>query len=520
MVVKGEIRRGLYFDSVTLMMVARDLNAEPGILDAAVVMGTRENRAILKSAGLWLEAFEGAGDLDLVVTVRAGDSVAASAALRAGARRLAESKAGRGGRGAPEEQRPMSLAGAIRVLSGANLALISVAGRYAAALARQALESGLHVMLFSDNVPLEREIELKQLARSKGLLVMGPDCGSAILNGVPLAFANVVARGDIGIVAAAGTGLQEISSIVSNSGAGISQAIGTGGRDVKQQVGGIMFLESLAALRDDPATRIIVLVSKPPHESVLRRIGEAVRAIEKPVIAAFLGSDAEAVAAHGMLPAATLEEAALMAAALSAGREMDAARATLRQRECEIRRQAVECAAQSAPGRKWVRGLFCGGTLSTEAQIVFRDVGVKGVCSNVPLAPYEELEDPWQSRSHALVDLGDDVFTVGRPHPMIDYALRNRRIAVEAENAGTALILLDVVLGYGSNADPAGELAPVISAASRTVPVVCSVTGTRQDPQDRQTVEAVLTAAGARVFPSNAAASQFAAHMAHALEGR
>ena len=259
MTIASQIKKGAYFDSVTLMRVGKELAALPGVADAAVVMGTKSNQAILAASGLLSSQFKHAGDTDLLIAIKARTDKAAQGALAAVDALL--SKATRKS-STSSEVRPVSLDGALKVLPGANLALISVAGRYAGELARRALESGLHVMLFSDNVALEQEIELKQFARKRGLLVMGPDCGTAIINGVPLAFANAVNRGSIGIVAAAGTGLQEVSCIISNEGAGISQAIGTGGRDVKQEVGGIMFIEGLKALAQDEQTRVILLVSK------------------------------------------------------------------------------------------------------------------------------------------------------------------------------------------------------------------------------------------------------------------
>jgi succinyl-CoA synthetase alpha subunit len=500
MVVKGDIKTGLYFDSVTLMIVGRDITTAAGVLDAAVVMGTKENQAILKSAGLWLRQFDAASGTDLLLAVKAGSAEAATRALRAAGEHL---NTVRDRSGATDEWRPLSLEGALQILPGANVALISVAGRYAGHQAMQALKAGLHVMLFSDNVPLTREIELKTLARSKGLLLMGPDCGTAIINGIPLAFANAVNRGDIGIVAAAGTGLQEVSSLISNQGAGISQAIGTGGRDVKKEVGGIMFLEGLKALIQDPATRVIVLISKPPHESVLRSIGKVLKGVRKPVIAVFLGADENTVRRCGATPAATLEEAALLACGA----------------DPQVR-AGPPGPAGSGHGPQYIRGLFSGGTFCTEAQVIFRDLGIRHVHSNVPLSPFTALRDVWKSRQHTLIDLGEDVFTVGRPHPMIDYSLRNRRILEEARHPETALILLDVVLGYGANMDPVGELAPVIRDAQAKRPIVfaCSVTGTPRDPQNRTKVVEGLEAAGARVFPSNAAASKFAAHVARSLE--
>jgi succinyl-CoA synthetase alpha subunit len=498
MVVKGAIKTGVYFDSVTLMIVGRDITAATGVLDAAVVMGTRENQAILKSAGLWLRQFDAAADTDLLLAVKAASAEAAAGALRAAGEQL---KAVRDRTDAAEEWRPLSLEGALQILPGANVALISVAGRYAGEQAMQALKAGLNVMLFSDNVPLGREIELKKFARAKGLLLMGPDCGTAIINGVPLAFANAVNRGDIGIVAAAGTGLQEVSSLISDQGAGISQAIGTGGRDVKKEVGGIMFLEGLKALIQDTATSTIVLISKPPHESVLKKIGKALKGVRKPVIAVFLGADEKTVRRYGMAPAATLEEAALVA--------------------CGARPRPANGQVADLPHLgKYIRGLFSGGTFCTEAQVIFRDLGIRHVYSNVPLPPFVTLRNVWKSRQHTLIDLGEDVFTVGRPHPMIDYSLRNRRILEEAQHPETALILLDVVLGYGANMDPVGELAPVIREARVKRPIVfaCSVTGTPRDPQNRTKVVEGLESAGARVFPSNAAASKFAAQVARSLE--
>jgi succinyl-CoA synthetase alpha subunit len=517
MTVQGEIRTGLYFDSVTLMIVGRDLLALEDVADAAAVMATRENKAILRSAGLWIDPFETAGDTDLILAVEAETAEAAAAALEAAASRLQQARMHRE---AGEQQLPASVESAVRALPGANLALISIAGRYAAEQARQALDAGLHVMLFSDNVSLVSEIALKNLARQRGLLMMGPDCGTAILNGVPLAFANAVNRGDIGIVAAAGTGLQEVSTILSNEGAGVSQAIGTGGRDVKREVGGIMFLEALEALRDDPETRVIVLISKPPDETVLRRIGEAAAAIGKPVIAAFLGADEALLRQFGITPAATLEEAALVAAALSKCHHPEAARKFLETRQREIRDAAAREAARFSGPQKYIRGLFSGGTFCAEAQLIFRRHALGDVYSNVPLAPFAPLADVWKSQAHTLIDLGDDAFTVGRPHPMIDYSLRNRRILEEAADPQTAVILLDVVLGYGANPDPAGELVPVIAAAPKRVAFVCSITGTPQDPQDSRRVESALAAAGVRVFPSNAAAAEFAAQIAVALGGR
>ena len=499
MIVLGQIKRGAYFDSVTLMRVGKELSSMAGVVDAAVVMGTRSNKDILHSSGLLTNQFEKATDTDLVVAVKAENEKAAAEAIAKvdGLLKGATKKSAATG-----DTLPTSLDGALKVVPGANVAIISVAGRYAGDLAMQALEQGLHVMLFSDNVALEKEIELKKFAAKKGLLVMGPDCGTAIINGVPLAFANVVCRGSIGIVAAAGTGLQEVSTIISNEGAGISQAIGTGGRDVKKDVGGIMFIEALKALAADKETSVILLVSKPPHKDVLSRITNVIKTIRKPVVQMFIGSNAK----NGP---ATLEQAAHMAVALAKEADPAVALKKLATRDEAISKHARTLAAKRGKKQKYVRGLFSGGTFCAEAQIIF-DGMLKDVYSNAPTGKSKELTDSLKSQKNTVIDLGEDEFTVGRPHPMIDFSLRNKRILAEAADPETAVILLDVVLGYGSNMDPASEISGTIREASRKVSVVCSITGTNGDPQNRSKVEAALKKAGAIVMPSNAAACKLA----------
>lgn len=508
MVLVGEIRKGAYFDSVTLMTVGKEVSATEGVVDAAVVMGTRENKAILDASGLLTPEFAEARDTDLLIGIKADNDAAAQTAL-AGVEELLKNARNKGD--SDEAFKPKSLEGALEILPEANMAMISVAGRYAGNEAMKALEKGLHVMLFSDNVSVETEVELKKFARDKGLLVMGPDCGTAIINGIPLAFANVVNRGDIGCVAAAGTGLQEVTTLISNAGGGISQAIGTGGRDVKKDVGGIMLIEGIKALAEDDDTKVILLVSKPPHADVLAKVNKLVEGIGKPVVSILLGAEPTS---PNM--AATLEEAALKAVALSKGESLESVTAQLDAREADLEKQAEDLSAKRKNGQKFVRALFSGGTFCSEAQLLFRG-HLSPVYSNAPAGDAQPLADSLKSQAHTVVDLGEDEFTVGRPHPMIDFSLRNKRIEQEANDPETAVILLDVVLGYGSNLDPAGELRDVVKDATGKVSVVCSITGTDRDPQNRSAVEAVLKEAGAIVMPSNAAASKLAAYIAERL---
>jgi succinyl-CoA synthetase alpha subunit len=503
MVIKGMVKKGEYFDSVSLMIAANKINQMQGVIDSAVVMGTRENKSILKNAGFLIDAFQEAEDTDLLIAVKAETEAIANIVL---ANIDEELKQIRKRSDTSQDFVPRSLEGAIDTMPDANLSLISVAGKYAADEAKKALGKGLHVMLFSDNVPIEKEIELKQYALENDLLMMGPDCGTAIINGVPLAFANVVKRGNIGIVAASGTGLQEVTTLISNSGGGISQAIGTGGRDVKKEVGGMMFVSALKALAEDEHTNAILLVSKPPHPEVLQKIGNEVKKIKKPAAAVFLGVNPDQVKAYGITPASDLEEGARVILELSGIQPTfpDA---------MEIEKVAKQIKGRLNKGQKYLRALFTGGTFCSETQTILADV--PDMFSNTPTANSSLLKDVWKSEKHTIIDLGEDTFTVGKPHPMIDFSTRNKRIIQEAGDKETAVILLDLVLGYGANKNPLPEIIPVIKEAKqlakangRELPIVCSVTGTDEDPQNRRHVVKAMKDAGVIVCQSNAEASK------------
>ena len=498
--IAGRIKQGFYFDSVTLMRTGREASGLPGVLEASVVMATEANKSILDMSGLLLPEFKKCGDQDLLIVVKAKDAKAANEALAKAEEMLTRKKKPAAG-GAAAAPAPRDIASAAATLPGANLAMISIAGRYAVREARKALEQGLHVMLFSDNVSIEDEVALKQAAHKKGLIVMGPDCGTSIINGVPLAFANVVPKGPIGIVGASGTGTQEVTCIVANEGSGISQAIGTGGRDVKDAVGGIAFLDAMQALVDDPATKVLVLVSKPPQPGVLKKVYALIRKIKKPVVAMFIG--------EGGTPS-TLEQAALLAVAHANGQDPVKALARLTRRDEILQSEARSIVAKRRkPQGRYLRGLFSGGTFCAEAQVVL-DGLVRHLYSNAPLGDSQKLKSAWKPEKNSVIDLGEDEFTVGRAHPMIDYTLRNKMILDEAANPDTAVILLDVVLGYGANLDPAAELVPVIKQAAKKVFVVAGVTGTVGDPQGRAKVVEALRAAGAHVQLTNAAACKLA----------
>ena len=369
-------------------------------------------------------------------------------------------------------------------------------------------------MLFSDNVSGDDEVVLKRYARSRGLLVMGPDCGTAIVSGIPLGFANVVRRGAIGLVAASGTGLQQVTCLVDRLGAGVSQAIGVGGHDLSRDVGGITMLQGIEALAADPVTRVIVLISKPPASDVATRVLEQARSAGKPVVVCFLGVDPKTVESGNLKGAGTLEDAAYLAAALAGSEPSE--------------REPLNGLAEGlkfTPTQKYIRGLYSGGTFCFEASLLLSEV-LSPVYSNTPVGGALRLDDVWRSEAHTLLDLGDDVFTRGRPHPMIDHRLRNERIAKEAEDAEAAVILLDVVLGYGSHMDPASEIVPAIegarkraATAGRELAFVGFACGTDRDSQSLSAQEAALRHAGMILARSSSEAVRVAARLVKTVNG-
>lgn len=491
--VVNRIRRTFYMDSVALMRISRTVSSLVGIQTAALMIGSTTNKKLMRDAGLLNGDSDSAGANDLIIAVRANNETAANDALK-DAEKLLDAPATSGS--GTKEWNPKTLATALQQLPGANLALISVPGEFAAAETRRALNNGLHVMMFSDNVSIEDEVALKQEARHRGLLMMGPDCGTAIIGGVPLAFANVVPRGKIGIVAASGTGLQEISTLLARNGEGISQAIGVGGRDLKEAVGGITTLAAIDALDHDPSTSQIVLISKPPAASIAKLVLDRVAKSKKKFSICFIGVDDMQVPANASLSAdlrSTAEDAL-------SGKKIAWTGSAL---------SAADLAGQVGPGRNKVQGLFSGGTLCAEAQVFFRRAGVP-VVSNVPI-PGVKKPAAEADGTHVLLDLGDDEYTVGRPHPMIDPTLRNQMLGAALNDGKTAVILLDVVIGYGANADPAGELiAQLPPVKDRKAVVIASVCGTEDDPQGYSRQAQLLIDAGAIVAPSNAHAAELA----------
>jgi FdrA protein len=482
------VKPNTYQDSLRLMQLSNALQSVVGVHRVSLMMGTPANKEILRGAGLVSAGLDVAKPSDLIIAADVADAVVGDA-LVGKVDELLSRQASAVGRSALRSAR--SLERAVGILGGADLALVSIPGEYVASEVERLLDRDMHVFIFSDNVSIEAEVALKRKARERGLLVMGPDCGTGYLRHLPLAFANAVHDGSIGLVGASGTGLQEVMVQIDRLGGGVSQAIGVGGRDLSAEVGGVTCLQALQALDADEATRVVVLVSKTPDAQVRDEVVGLARRLSKPVVAYLPGGSHEVATDGSIHGAQTLEDAARIAVELAGTRAS---------RPVTLR-----------PEQRWIKALYAGGTLASEAAMLLA----------APLGVTERTEAGAgyliRSRGHEVVDLGDDAYTRGRPHPMIDPSLRAERIAAVFEDPENAVLLVDVILGYGSSADPAGPLASAIAdglaklrSQGRDLAVVASLCGTDEDPQSLSSQRRVLEQAGVTVFPSNAPAVRHA----------
>jgi succinyl-CoA synthetase alpha subunit len=536
MIERVVVHKNRYQDSARLMRLSGELGAMEGIADAQVLMGTQMNQALLQEAGFTDPALEDVTPMDLLVALR-GASEQALEAATAELSRLLQAQPTLGAGAGGSAVRASSLEDALSANPEINLVSIAVPGAYAAYVARKALHTGRHVFLFSDNVPLADEVALKTRAAEDGLLLMGPDCGTAIIAGVGLGFANRVRRGAVGLVGASGTGIQEITSRVHQLGHGVSHAIGTGSRDLHAEVDGRMTHLGVRLLAQDPDTEVIVVVAKQPDSGVADRLHRRLTEIEKPVVVRYLGQAAGPAAGQtngqangqaagqasgqtrdGVLYAVNLEEASREAVArLADSRASSGSRAGWSD-EIEAARRTLLGDAGRVTGR--LVGLFGGGSLASEAALALRSAGLEVLIPEQPLPTHA----PPGGSAHLVVDVGDDFYTVGRPHPMVDQTTRCDLIRSVGRDPGVGLLLLDLVLGDGAHPDPAPEIRDALETAQKSrgaapLLVVASVTGTDHDPQGRARQQQILASGGIAVQPSATHAAQLAAALMRGEQG-
>jgi FdrA protein len=501
MTVAVKIFPDTYVDSVVQLRGMRAMRETEGVEWASAAMATPANVETSCAEGVDPAEVEGVGSNDFFIVARAIDEAAASKALAAG--EAAVLSTGAVADGDQRTEAPRSLRDALRAQPASTVAVVSVPGDYAALAAYQALSADLHVLLFSDNVPVDQEVALKDYALSRGRLVMGPGAGTALLGTTGLGFANAVRPGRVGIVAAAGTGAQEAMALLDRWGAGVGPVIGVGGRDLSSEVGGRMATAAIAALREHAATDVILLVSKPPAPDVAAEVLAA--AGDTPLVGALIGLDPEFRAPVGVVLADTLEGGVTATLGVLGMPAPDPTRTMGPSVETARRRMS--------PGRSRIRGLFSGGTLCYESLVLLgRTVGE--VRSNTPINPAWDLPAP--AGSHQCLDLGEEEYTRGRPHPMIDPEARIELLRDHGADPAVAAIIVDVVLGYGAHPDPAGVLAPECEAvmAAGGPQIIAYVLGTDQDPQHYSAQRERLVQAGCIVTETAARSSLVAAAIA------
>ncbi|MFA5623530.1 MAG: acyl-CoA synthetase FdrA [Bradymonadales bacterium] len=511
MILRSTVIENRYFDSVFLMSLAAELKKMGGVLDASALMGTDSNKDLLKDSGLLDDIAKSAAPNDLILSVKIeNESQYPSIKERidkflAGEDDAAPKK--RSGRG---EQVAHTIEEGLDILEDANLLHISIPGPFVYNEALRAIDKGLNLFIFSDNVSIEEERIIKEEAKKRDLLVMGPDCGTAIINGVGLGFANVVPRGPLAVIGASGTGIQEITCLAAQRGIGIAQAIGLGGRDLRKEIGAISMLQALDMIETQSEVKVICLVSKPAHPDSMAKIMARAERMNLPIIACFLGASTEIAHPKNVHIATRLDEAVDMVEAVLRGETPKRSDKAIISETCLAKLQ--ERKAKLPATRKNIKGLFSGGTLCDEALYMAKSLKLEKIQSNLvadsdPMAIINDGQN-----ANLFLDMGDDKFTRGRPHPMIEFGYRMERVRAEAARAETAVILLDLVIGYGSHKDPLAALLPVIEEFNKdSDPVfVLSITGTAQDPQNLEQIKTQVKAAGAWIAKSNAQAAAMA----------
>ncbi len=501
------VKENYYRDSLQLMKISGEVKGLDGVLEAAVLMATSTNKEILSRLGFIDPQIDKSTDDDMLVAIRASDEESASRAMKAVEEMLIR------GTGPSEFERAPDIDSALDMLPDANLALISVPGDHVREIAMRLLDRGVHLHVFSDHVSIEDEVAMKRYAAERGLLVLGPGAGTSIINGKAIAFANVVDKGPVGIVAAAGTGLQETSSLLDLIGIGTAYGLGVGGNDPKEQVGGIMTIESIKVLEGQPDVEVIALVSKPPSPTVQDEILNYVfeRTRKKYAVAFIGGKDVRISSVHidRVKQARTLHSEVLLLAKMLGDDHYERA---LRELNVDVEGIVERELSRLEKNQRYLRGLYTGGTLAYEAQVMLGDY-MDDLYSNAPIRSTRPLVDPFKSERNTIVDLGEEEFTKGRAHPMIDPMVRRLRITDEADDPDVAVLLLDFVLGYGSHDDPVGALIEDIKEARRRaeeggryLSVISHIVGTRKDPQSYEGSLEKLRSAGIIHMPTNALA--------------
>lgn len=511
-----QVRQNFYRDSLQLLKISDKIKRQSGIHEAAVVMGTRTNKQILSKLGFPQDKIKQAKESDSIIAIKAQDKKSLDSVLTRldnlleGTDRIIS--------GTEKTGQTLDLNSALISMHDANLALISVPGEYVKDLSLRLIDANIHQQIFSDHVPISDELVIKKHASDNGILILGPGSGTSIINGKGVGFSNIIRNGPVGIVAAAGTGLQEVSTLLDRSEIGVKHGLGVGGNDPKDEIGGIMIIESIKALEACKDIRIIDIVSKPPSSQVKEKITEYILSKgKKNYVLTFIGTAKMTnyhVKARKVMEVNTLTSSVLAVAKQSGA---DNFRKTIQEiyiPSMTLRKRLEKEWLKLHKSQKYLRALLTGGTFTYEAQVILNGIPLRDIYSNVPIVGSRVLPNTSKSYMNSVIDLGEEEFTEGRAHPMIDPTIRKLRLLDESMDSKVAVIMLDFVLGYGSNSDPVGAIINEIrntktnaERQGRYLSIVAYVCGTKRDPQNYESSMQLLKRSGVIVMPTNAFAT-------------
>ena len=477
---KYHVIEGRYIDSVLLMQISREIEKMQGVSKASCMVATAENISFLEMAGFHPPS--GVSGNSVIIAVEAESSKKCEDAIN-NAINLIDT-------GMVQHKTSYTLDDLPDLISTDDfpVVFISTPGEYAYDVADKSLDSGANIHIFSSNVPIEQELRLKTKGASKGLFVMGPDCGTSIIHGKGLGFSNALeATGDIGIIGSSGTGIQELSVLMDRNGLGVSYAIGVGSNDLKESINGIMSKQALNFLKERCSA--IAVVCKKPDPSVERALLESMGNI--PSVFISLGSDKQYSSGNTYVTGNIDDAVSHLMSKIGKGRK--------------IQQEAFPKMKEPGKDRKLLRGFFVGGSLCYQAQAILHGKGIH-VFSNAPADEQYRVEKDFDNLN-VCIDTGAEEYVAGKPHPMIDPVSRNSFLVRESSRNDVRVILFDIILGYGSAEDPVAGLDKM-----KNGPVlVASICGTEKDSQGYQSIRKRLEDKGVVVFRSAARAAEYAA---------
>jgi len=502
-------KKNFFRDSVQMMQFSQQLKDEQGVIDAAIVMGTDLNKNTLKKMGLLTEDGISATENDTLITINCQDENSLNNAVQKAEQLLTSDIT-------KSKNEFNDLSSALDAFDNANMASLSIPGQFVKEMATELIRKQLHLFVFSDHVPLEDEILLKNLALENNVLFMGPEAGTSILNGTVFGFGNRIRSGSVGIIGASGTGIQESSTMIDLFGEGISHAIGVGGRDLRNDIGGMMTMKTMEVFEDDPNTKAVLLVSKPVGDDVRNKIINKINNFSKKnYVLCLIGDNENREDSAKIKFSKSIQISVLKILKYVNDDAYKKIKDVVRKQVDDSIKLAKSLSSDLNNDQRFVRGFFAGGTLCYESKIILEQM-IGKVYSNLSSDDEYSIKGNAASKENTLIDFGEEEFTSARPHPIIDPLLRKNRILEDADDPNVGVIIIDIICGINAAKNTMAFHAETIKKAienakekGRRLSVFAYICGTEKDVSENELK--LLTDSGAKLFTSNALMSFAAA---------